>query len=45
MKIQIENLKKSFGEKVAVDIEQYEIMWRDWSSDVCSSDLLARNRA
>ena len=25
MKIQIENLKKSFGEKVAVDIEQYEI--------------------
>lgn len=25
MKIQIENLKKSFGEKVAVDIESYEI--------------------
>ena len=25
MKIQIENLKKSFGEKVAVDIDQYEI--------------------
>ena len=25
MKIQIENLKKSFGEKVAVDIENYEI--------------------
>ncbi|MBR5466002.1 MAG: ABC transporter ATP-binding protein [Bacteroidaceae bacterium] len=25
MKIQIENLKKSFGEKIAVDIEQYEI--------------------
>ena len=25
MKIQIENLKKSFGEKVAVDIERYEI--------------------
>ena len=25
MKIQIDNLKKSFGEKVAVDIEQYEI--------------------
>ena len=25
MKIQIENLKKSFGEKVAVDVEQYEI--------------------
>ena len=25
MKIQIENLKKSFGEKLAVDIEQYEI--------------------
>ena len=25
MKIQIENLKKSFGEKAAVDIEQYEI--------------------
>lgn len=25
MKIQIENLKKSFGEKVALDIEQYEI--------------------
>ena len=25
MKIIIENLKKTFGEKVAVDIERYEI--------------------